>query len=157
MGAHQTFGRKLNIDEHIDQFLAEFVRADARRRYKSIFSLNESRWDKITFHDFASVQIDSPMHTFVRGIRPNLPHPSHSPQVGIWDDPVLDLIRPYADSCVDVFSTGHTKNTGHKRSFLYNAVTDYSIILDGFVTIVPNRLYALFDHDDNITICRNQT
>lgn len=148
----------MNIHSHIDQFLAEFVRADARGRYKSIFSLHESRWDKVTFHDFSSVQINAPNHTFVRGIRPNHPHPSHSPQVeGIWDDPILDPIRAYADACVDVFSTGHTKVTGHKRAILQDALIDISIIFDGFVTIVPNRLYVLFDHDDNITICRNRT
>ncbi|TAG06686.1 MAG: hypothetical protein EAZ42_13520 [Verrucomicrobia bacterium] len=149
-----SFGRKVNILDPIDQFLTEFILARARDRYRSIFSLYESRWGKVMFHNFESIRIETSTRTYVRGVRPLLSHSSHSPQISIWDDPLLESIHRFADSEVDVFSTGHTKVTGHKRALLRDALTDYSLIFDGFVTIVPSSLYIIFDHDDNLTICR---
>ena len=147
----------MNLHDDIEKFLGMFVRHDARRRYQSIFSLKESSWKRITFHQFECIRIESATHTYVTSIRPSLPHPSHSPAICIWDHPIIESLRPFADSKVDVFATGHTGITGHKKEILEEVLTDYSIIRDGFVTIVRNSLYVLFDHDDNITIARNQT
>jgi len=145
----------VNIHDHIDLFLTDFIRPDARDRYRSILQLNERRWGKITFHDFASNRIEAPTHTYLSGIRPTLPPPSHSPAVkSFWDDPDFVSLRPFADLDVDIFSTGHTKITGHKQAFLRDALTDYALIFDGFIAVLPSSLYVLLDHDDNLTICK---
>ena len=142
-------------ERDIELFLETFVRSDFRSRYRNLFSLGLNRWERITFHSFLDKCIESPKHHYTVSFRPCAASPFHSPSEPEWfEDPDLAHLRSYMAREVDVYATGASKERGHKRRLLKDGLTDYTIIRDGFVSVLPSRLYVVLDHDDNLTICR---